>query len=135
MLSCIAGHSESPSCPDAPDFFSRSDLAPFLQETRSAAIKIAEQLRQQMSAPAHDNRRMTSAQRHAMEERNLTKVADAFSTFKTETLAAGAASVGLHPLYHTKLEVGKPSLSIELAYWSFFGRRTLHASSRAACMI
>lgn len=105
MTACIAGHSENPSCPDAPDFFSRSDLAPFLQDTRSAAIKIAGQLRQRMSTSSHD--KLSTAQRHAMEERNLTEVADAFNSFKNDTLAAGAASVGLHPLYHTKLEVGR----------------------------
>ncbi len=41
----------------------------------------------------------------AHERGNMDRAANAFVRFKHDTIAAGAAAHGLHPVYHVKLEV------------------------------
>ena len=75
----------------------------WLQETRAAAKDIADELRQEMVTFPADS--LSPHQRHAREEANMLRVADAFNSFKAATITAGAISIGIHPVYHTKLEV------------------------------
>ncbi|KAK9824933.1 hypothetical protein WJX74_008181 [Apatococcus lobatus] len=86
--------------PDEPLFLSRSDLRPFAQEVRGRAGIVADQLRRDMQQRST----LTAAQRSELEKANMDRVATSFISFKNDIIAAGAASHGLHPVYHVKLE-------------------------------
>ena len=93
----------APDDHDVIDSVDRAAFAPFLDSIRQSAKETAEQLR--ATTTSVDTSKLTLADVAQLEESNMSAAGDAYIAFKDSLINGGASDIGLHPLYHVKLEV------------------------------